>query len=83
MKAHGWAVLEKGEIHVKTVSPTARAAIANWLMSERGQLITNCTTDDMISRIWAAEQKGARCVRITIILTASQGLHDPASTFGA
>ena len=53
-EAEGWAVVENGEINVKTVSPTRRAAIVNWLVVDHDVMITRHTADRTIEAEWLA-----------------------------
>lgn len=53
--AHGWAVVRKGFIDVRTVADTRRAAIVNWLVTEAGTMITNMHSDEDIEAIWHAK----------------------------
>lgn len=50
----GWAVASnfRGDIYIKTVSDTRRAAIINWLVTEGGIPITKYHTDADIERLW-------------------------------
>lgn len=52
--AIGWAVIDNGDIRVKTISNTRRAAIVNWLVTERGCAIYGGTSDPQIERMWLA-----------------------------
>ena len=53
--ATGWAIrLSDGEIDVRTVSPTRRAAIVNWLVLN-GTEISIMWTDDQIEAAWKAK----------------------------
>lgn len=65
----GWAVIGRtGGISVRTVSPTRRAAIVNWLLTDKGLLATDVATDEQIERQWALDSKdmGARVTRVLI-----------------
>jgi hypothetical protein len=52
--AVGWAVVFFGEMDVRTISPTRRAAIINWIVSRGGKWVSNNTTDDEIESMWKA-----------------------------
>ncbi len=52
MIASGWAATERGEIAVDTVSPTRRAAIVNWLVTRKKELILADTTDAQTEAPW-------------------------------
>ena len=45
---YGFAVVDKQGINVKTISPTRRAAIVNWLTVTQRALINNTTSDEAI-----------------------------------
>lgn len=62
----GWAVVENLEIKIKTVSDTRRAAIVNFLVTERDTMILNSMTDEMIERIWFQRRQGAEVEYVTI-----------------
>jgi hypothetical protein len=64
----GYAIKQHGEIDVRTVSPTERAAKVNWLVVDRNMLITNSARDDQIERAWEHLHKEgfAECVRVKI-----------------
>ncbi len=57
-KAEGWAVVSKGKILVRTVSDTRRAAIVNWLVTERQILVMASWTDEDIERMWHSSNRG-------------------------
>lgn len=73
MDAIGWAVIENGKIKVRTVSDTRRAAIANFLCTERHLLIEDWMSDGEIERIWCYERLGASVEYVTITLTHPEG----------
>jgi hypothetical protein len=64
----GWAVIDKnGVVLVRTVSPSRRAAIINWLYTEAHMLITNSMDDDYIEQLWqSTPRRGAEVVRVLI-----------------
>jgi hypothetical protein len=75
MQSKGWAVIADGEINVKTVSPTRRAAIVNWLTVDLGFLIHNHHTDEQIESAWEygrPEKRGARVAEVVIFEAAGQ-----------
>jgi hypothetical protein len=49
----GWAVIEFNKIKIRTVSDTRRAAIVNFLVTERRVMILNDMTDEFIERMWS------------------------------
>ena len=68
-KADGWAVINRhNAIEVRTVSPTRRAAILNWLLTDRGLMATHVATDKLIERQWELDSADfcARVARVTI-----------------
>lgn len=66
MSALGWAVIDGDAIKVRTVSDTRRAAIVNWLLTERRKLIVGGTTDATIERFWLENCGEARAVQVAI-----------------
>jgi hypothetical protein len=50
-RGNGWAVIDDNGIDVKTVSPTRRAAIVNWLVTH-GAMILTTHSDQDIEDIW-------------------------------
>lgn len=69
-KATGWAAIENGRILVRTVSDTKRAAMVNFLVTERNTFIYSETTDEEIERMWHRYKQGAEIDYVTI----SQGV---------
>jgi methyl coenzyme M reductase beta subunit len=65
--ARGYAVIEQGQIDIRSVSPTRRAAIVNWLVTAKRLVATHNTTDEQIERAWQAHKGGAEAVIVTII----------------
>jgi hypothetical protein len=63
---HGWACVTGDLILVKTVSPTRRAAIVNFLVTERSMMIYAHHTDDDIARAWAKYHGRSEVVEVTI-----------------
>ena len=51
-QANGWAVKCNGEIDARTVSPTRRAAIVNWLVVAKGMAVLAGTPDKDIDDGW-------------------------------
>lgn len=71
-KAEGWAVVSKGKILVKTISDTRRAAIVNWMVTERSVLVRASWDDDTIERIWHESNRGDTqtiCTTVSIELS--------------
>ena len=66
-RAWGWAVVDKnGDIDVKTVSPTERGAIVNWLVVEQKVMITNDWSDGKIYEAWGQRKGAHRVVEVVI-----------------
>ena len=65
-KAEAYAVIENDKIDVRTVSPTRRAAIVNWLVVNRGCLILRTTTDEGIEDLWKDAQGNATVAAVEI-----------------
>lgn len=63
---NGWAVVDNDQINVRTVSPTRRAAIINWLVFEQGHRIYVSTPDDLIELAWEMA-KGSATVHEVVI----------------
>jgi hypothetical protein len=53
--AKGWAVAVNGVIDVRTVSPTRRAAIVNWLVTH-GKLVFAKDSDEKIETMWSIDR---------------------------
>jgi hypothetical protein len=65
--AKGWAVRESaGEILVKTVSDTRRAAIVNYLVVEHQFMVTRLHSDHEIENLWRHYGKYADVLEVTI-----------------
>jgi len=64
--AHGWAVITGDTIHVRTVSPTRRAAIVNFLVTERSMAIHYTHTDSQIEDWWSRYHGRAEAVEVTV-----------------
>lgn len=63
-----YAIECDGEIDVRTVSPTERAAKINWLVVWCSVPIFNTTADEFIERAFEAfaTREKAKCVMVTI-----------------
>jgi hypothetical protein len=68
--AEGWAIIENGRINVRTVSPTRRAAIVNFLVVERGILVMDSATDEQIEQKW--KQMRSQAVVTEIVVTEAR-----------
>lgn len=66
--AGAWAVINSfnGEINVRSISPTRRAAIVNWLVVEEQLPIMALHSDEEIEEIWKHFGKHAECVQVTV-----------------
>lgn len=66
-KATGWAVVASGaRIFVRSISETRRAAIVNWLVTEKHQFITNFHDDDDIEEMWKHFGAYVDCRQVSI-----------------
>ena len=72
-KTHGWAVVSKGIINVRTVSDTRRAALVNWLVVDGGMFIGNATTDEEIEDFWYRSKKRGNPPAICTVVTITDG----------
>ncbi len=63
----GYAVVLDNKIDIRTVSPTRRGAIVNWLVVHVGCFIYNTTTDEQINEMWSRSSGNAvlKLVNIT------------------
>ncbi len=66
MQAKGWAVVDGGSIKVKTVSDTRRAAIVNFLITERALMVKSNDDDQYIERAWVELRRDALVLPVTI-----------------
>jgi hypothetical protein len=64
--AEGYAIVEDGKIDVRTVSPTRRTAIINFLVVSRHCIIRNDHSDEYIERVWVACAHGAYVIGVDI-----------------
>lgn len=65
-RANAWAVVDNGGINVRSVSPTRRAALVNWLVTERQLQATIFATDDDIERMWQANKGDALVSEVAV-----------------
>lgn len=67
-EATAWAVLASGGriICVNSVAETRRAAIINWLVTEKHCDIRNSHTDDDVERMWKHHGQYVDCRHVTI-----------------
>lgn len=71
--AQGFAVADDTGILVKTVSPTRRAAIVNWLVAECGVMVRNSFSDQDIEGLFANHQRekpAAQVIEVEIMRVA-------------
>ena len=66
-EAVGYAVIENGVISVRSVSETRRAAMVNFLATDRAFLAPNSMEDKAIETIWDACHGAAEIVPIKIM----------------
>jgi hypothetical protein len=82
-EATGWAVLAPGaRIYVNTIAETRRAAIVNWLVTEKKTMVFTHNTDDDIERLWKHFGEYVDCRQITIT-DAPQSASDVGSSQGS
>lgn len=67
MTAKGFAIKEHGEILVATLSATRKAAIINFLVTQRMCMIFEHNTDGEIEAMWQSMKIKAECVEVLII----------------
>lgn len=67
-KAEGWAVADAGGILVRTVSPTRRGAIVNWLVSFCGVLVHSGWKDDMIETQFVTRSLAHRARVVEVLI---------------
>jgi len=72
MIAGGWAVVQDGEINVRTVSPDRRGAIVNWLVAEAHRFVSAHDTDEEIEDRWERDRGTARVLQVAIIAERKQ-----------
>lgn len=65
-EVYGWAIVDERGIRIKTVSDTRRAAIVNFLVTDRGTIIWNHMTDEHIERLWFQNCQGAYVEYVTV-----------------
>jgi hypothetical protein len=68
----GYVVVEHGSLDLRTVYPTRRGAIVNWLMTH-GQSIAASTSDGEIEELWAAHYRahGEISVHMCLVVVES------------
>lgn len=65
----GWAVVEPGGfINIRTVCESRRAALVNWLVTEKKLFITVFDTDDAIERWWGTHSGDRTCSTVVVSL---------------
>ena len=70
--AVGFAVVQGGVIDVRTVSPTRRGALVNWLVVAVGLAVRSDWSDYAIERAWdtcVLRFPGNECRHVTIMTT--------------
>lgn len=70
--ARGWAVVAGDGIDVKTISPTRRAAIINWLVVRHLEHIAAGDTEKYIENLWRQHNHGVDVSEVAIALPASE-----------
>lgn len=70
MSAAGWAVTgDDGLVNVRSVSPTRRGALVNWLCTEKGLMATQKASDEDIERMWEANRGHSIVIPVSITPT--------------
>lgn len=65
--ATGFAIVSFGKINIASVSPQARGAKVNWLVTEARLCVTQFHTDEDIERMWnSCRRRDHECVEVTI-----------------
>lgn len=62
-----WAVSENGVINVKSVASTCKAAVINFLVTDRSIAIHNAMSDDMITTLWETHKRGAEVNYVSVL----------------
>lgn len=62
----GWAVVDGGEIKVRTVTDTRRAAVLNWLCTEKRLVALMTATDELIEQTWQRQRGDAFAAQVAI-----------------
>ncbi len=65
----GFAVVQNTVIDIKTVSPTRRAAIVNWIVTRKGAMIYQQTTDEEIEDLWERHRGDACVMQVDVCLS--------------
>ena len=66
IQADGFAVIEETGLDVRSVSPTRRAAIVNWLVTRTHRFISTSTSDEQIDAMWDVERGDAKVVAVSV-----------------
>ena len=61
-----WAVVERGAIDLRSVGPTRRSAIVNWLYTEKKVTILNTYNDELIEQTWREWCGDAICTTVEV-----------------
>lgn len=65
-EATGWAVVSASKLYVRSVSETRRAAIVNWLVTEKDVCVMSYHTDAAIEEMWKFHGQYVDCREVTI-----------------
>lgn len=65
-EAMGWAVVSANKLYVRSVSETRRAAIVNWLLTEKDVCVMSYHTDLAIEEMWKHHGRYVDCREVTI-----------------
>jgi len=69
--AHGWAVVDMSGINVRTVSPSRRGALVNWLIAAHRMVLMGNVTDEQVEQLWQAKSGDAMVVEVDITVKAA------------
>ena len=73
MPTRGWAVCHKNIVQVATVAPTRRAAIVNWLATDKDIMALAECPDDVLEKLWKTLRDDADVVEVAIKLHHADG----------
>ena len=62
----GFGVVDVDGLDMRTVSPTRRAAIVNWLVVSANRVVSIYTSDQQIDALWDAHRGDAMVVPVRV-----------------
>lgn len=75
IETRGWAVVQDGKIMVRTVSPTRRAAIVNWLYTYGGRTVLDRHSDKEIDAMWLTATAKSAVTVCEVTIAAKVPVH--------